>query len=500
VIAAAPSAPLRLHVPSQVRAELHARRWSVGGRLVALCLVVGVFTHLPSLLRTEVLNPDEALLATQAQVLNDGGQLYQDVVDRKPPVLPVLYAAAFRSTGSHSLWSVRVLALAAHVVTALLLAAIARRRWGDRAAVTAALLYLVASGGLVLEDSQAANFEVFMLPPMVLAFWYAERARPVASGLALAMATMTKQVAAVSGLPLAYLAWRHGGRRGVMRLVVAAGFAVLVSAALFGWSDFWFWVFTGTGGYLDPNGSWPVAFGRGLSSTGIFLAANLAALLLVVAAAKRWREDIDLWLWLATGVIGVAAGLRFFGHYYFQLMPPFVLLAAGAAARARPRVLARTAALGALTASVFVAQGLLVHPRLLHPYDDIAAAIDAHTAPGDTIFVWGQFPQAYWASDRRPASRFLTAGFLTGFSGGRDHALVGEQYAVPGAWEELSTDLVAHPPALIVDTSPIIDTPEPTTVAIQTYPAVNRIVRDQYFEVARVDGAVLYARRVRCPC
>src|SRR5207248_6284009 len=120
-------------------------RWFTGWRLVLAVTLVAVVAHLPGFIRTEVLNPDEGFLATQAHVLNDGGRLYHDVVDRKPPIVPYLYAATFRVTGSDELLSIRALALMAHIATALLLAAIARRRWGDAAAFSAALLYLVAS-------------------------------------------------------------------------------------------------------------------------------------------------------------------------------------------------------------------------------------------------------------------------------------------------------------------------------------------------------------------
>ncbi|MEY2582285.1 MAG: hypothetical protein QOE09_2134, partial [Ilumatobacteraceae bacterium] len=63
-----------------------------GWRFAIVVIVVAAVTHLPGFVRTEVLNPDEAFLATQAKVINDGGQLYHDVVDRKPPLVPYLYA------------------------------------------------------------------------------------------------------------------------------------------------------------------------------------------------------------------------------------------------------------------------------------------------------------------------------------------------------------------------------------------------------------------------
>ena len=122
-----PVLPQRLPVPTRERFWLAA---------TAVFVLLASLTHLPGFLRP-LWSPDEAFLATQAGVLADGGVLYEDVVDRKPPLLPYLYMLTFRITGSSHLYSLRVLAVLAHVATALLLAAIARRRWGHRAAAAA---------------------------------------------------------------------------------------------------------------------------------------------------------------------------------------------------------------------------------------------------------------------------------------------------------------------------------------------------------------------------
>ncbi len=460
-----------------------------GWRFACVVIVVAVVIHLPGLVRTEVLNPDEAFLATQGRVINDGGHLYQDVVDRKPPIVPYVYAITQRITGSDEIVWVRVLGIAAHVLTALLLAAIARRRWGERAAFAAALLYLVACVGLVVEDSQAANFEVFMLPLMAAAMWLADRRRPAGAGLAAAAATLAKQVAATTMLPLAYLAWRDDRMKGLVRLGAAFVLPIALAAAIFGWNDFFFWVFTGTGSYLDPSGSWSVAFGRGLWGGFMFLCANLGALILVIGAWRKRHEDLDLWLWLLAAAIGTASGLRFFGHYFLQLAPPFSLLAAGTIANARRPVWIRTGLLGLFTIVVSLTLAFTAHPKILRPYDRVAVAVEAHTHTDDHIFVWGQFPEVYWASDRPPATRFLTSGFLTGFGGGRSSSHVGRQYAVTGAWDDFNADLSLHPPALIVDAS------AGTSFSMDRFPEFADFVAANYVRVDDIDGVVLYAHR-----
>ncbi|WP_256069850.1 glycosyltransferase family 39 protein, partial [Streptomyces sp. DvalAA-14] len=166
--------------------------------------------HLPSFLRA-VWNPDEGFLAVQARLLAHGGVVYQTVVDRKPPLLPWLYEGLFAVFGDTSLWPQRAAALAAHLSTALLTAAVARRRWGDRTGAAAGLGVALLSVALAPEDTQAATFEVFMLPWTVAALWCADRARFGWAGAALAAAALTKQTGAAALAPVAWLAWRASG-------------------------------------------------------------------------------------------------------------------------------------------------------------------------------------------------------------------------------------------------------------------------------------------------
>jgi hypothetical protein len=87
------------------------------------------------------------------------------------------------------------------------------------------------------------------------------------------------------------------------------------------------------------------------------------------------------------------------------------------------------------------------------PYDDVADRIRAMTDANETVFVWGQYPELYWASDRAPATRLIHTGFVTGSSGGRPEESGRPIDGVPGAWDMLRRDLALHPPALVVDTT-----------------------------------------------
>jgi hypothetical protein len=477
------------------------RNWARGPLLLLVLAAVAFAVHAPSL-SNRSLNSDEAYAATQAQVLNRGGRLYVDTVDRKPPVVPYLYAATFRVTGSDDLLPLRVLAVIADVVTALLLAAEARRRFGrDRAGMIAGLLFLGGSAAFYATDFQTANFEVFMLPLMVAGFVLAARSRPVASGAAIGLATLTKQTGATTLLPAAWLLWRQtrgGADRPAGRLArLALGFVapIAVAAIAFGVHDFFTWVFTGNGSYLDVGGTLGFTFHHGLTQTLWFVLANVALVGLAVLAARRWRRDVDLWLWVGAALVAVATGFRFFGHYYLQLLPPLSLLATGPLVRASWRALTAVAVVVAVPVAFFVEKTFATAPSHTDVVAaDLAAYVRRTVAPNRRILVWGHLPEVYWRSGRQPATRFATTEFLTGQSGGRPPSLSGMQYAAPDAWADFDADLRAHPPALVLDLAPA-NIRNARYEAIPRFPQFRDYLDRHYRIIGHVDGVAAYAPR-----
>jgi hypothetical protein len=494
---APPAAPAL--APTSARAAPSTRRSVTRGPLLVLVFaVVATAVHVPSLTNRS-LNSDEAYAATQAQVLNRGGRLYVDTVDRKPPVVPYLYAATFAVTGRDDLLAVRVLAIGADLLTALLLAAEARRRLArDHAGLIAGLLFLGGSAAFYATDAQAANFERFMLPLMVAGFVLAARARPLAAGAALGLATLTKQTAAATLLPAALLTWRPGPDRRSRRLArLGLGFATPIVVATFtlGGSDFLHWVFTGNGGYLATGGALDFTIHRGLVQTLWFVLANVALVGLAALAWRRRRLDVDLWLWTASAVVAVATGLRFFGHYYLQLLPPLALLATRPLVAASRRAFAATALALAVPVAFFAHQQIgsrLSHTEVVAA--DLTRYVERTVAPNDRVLVWGHLPEVYWRSDRPPATRFETTEFLTGESGGRPPSVAGMRDAAPGAWADFEHDLRAHPPALVLDLAPA-NVRNGRYEAIARFPRFGRFLRRGYRPVATIDGVVAYRRR-----
>ena len=475
------SGPLGEHAPGGGGAY-----WA---RLLPLLAALACVTRLPSF-RMPLWSPDEGYLAVQARILAHGGELYETVVDRKPPLVPWLYEGSFALFGDSSLLPPKVLAVAAQLLTAVLLAALARRRWGDGAGRTAGVLYLLISVGLNPQDAQAATFEIFMLPCTAAAMWCADRRRWGAAGVAVACALLAKQTGGAVLVPVAWLLWRCGApRRCVARLAAGLCGPVLAAAVLTNPAGFVFWTVTGSGAYASFTGSEIHVLARGLVNALLLAGACAGFVPPVVCVLRVARTGAaDLWLWLASSVAAVMLGFHFFGHYYLQLMPPLALLGAAAL-----HILPRARTVRAIVATgcscaVFVAWGLLApRPELAHAAR-LADAVASRTGPTDKVLVWGIHPETYWLADRAPASRYLTAGLLTNYSGGRNGPRVGEEYAVHGAWPVFREELRRHPPALVVDDS------RGKPYGPDRVPSLRRILAEGYRPVLRVEGALVYAR------
>lgn len=463
-------------------------------------LLVTVALRLPAY-TVSVFNSDETFLATQANVIVDGGRLYHDAVDRKPPLVPYLYAAVLTVTGSNYLGWIRTLAMVSVALTALMLVSEGRRRYGTRAGVLAGFLFVFASVSFAPQDGQAANFEVFMLPAMTAAVLLARRGRFGSSGVAIAVATLAKQTGAATLLPVLYLAWRAGRRTTATRVLAGFAIPIAIVALAVGPSQLLFWAVLGNGSYLGIGSASFYVIGLFLVMTAAFLLSNAPVVASTVAAwhERRDRDDSDLWLWLASGVISIAVGFRFFGHYYLQLLPPLCLLAAGALATAPRRLRTIAVVIAAVIAVGFSIVGHVARPFGDEPqYHAVSRFIEANASDTERILVWGALPEVYWASNRRPATRFASNSFVTGHWGGRPKGDLSADLATPDALGQFLADFAAHPPRYVIDTSPAAIR-DAQYYPLSRFPSIDALVRANYRPVESIDGIEIYERRSDAP-
>ena len=490
-------------------------------RTVAILAGLTVVVRLPGLLTGNPFNSDETTLATGGRALADGGRLYVDVIDRKPPLPFALYRILDGFDVGHGLLVVRAVVAVLIFVTGVVVAREAGRRFGPSAALVAGVVVIAGTAALGVRDGQPANFEVISLLPIALAFCFGSRDRPIAAGIALAVATLCKQPAAVTAIPVAICLWRSGRWRS---LGLAAGSGLVATVALaapFGLGKVIEWSLLGTGGYLslDPAGIGFAALRIGsllAITAGFWGGAWLLALAprtaaepeiadpagepgadpaaAVVDGPASTSRDADLWWLLGVSALGVVAGFHFFPHYLIQLLPALGLLAGRGAVR-RPTWVRPALAWGVAASLVGLATGLFHAFDATPRYEaGVAAVIRAHSCSGQRVLVWGNVPELYWRSGRLPAGGFTHTEFITGYSGGRQHDVTTEA-DVPD--EQLYRDWLARirrqRPAVFVDTA-IADLRGGKDFPLVGYPTLDRYVVANYHVVDTIARVPIYVR------
>jgi 4-amino-4-deoxy-L-arabinose transferase-like glycosyltransferase len=431
-----------------------------------------------------------------------------------------VYQLAFAVGGRYAMWLVHLMVIGCVVATAALLAGVARRLGGARAAFCAALLYGVFA---MAPDPrvQAANTENFMMLPLAAALWLLTHDRwprwlRLGGGCAaIAVACLSKQIALVTlGVPLVAVVAPVADRARAWTILTGAAVCALGFALPLAGVAAWLaahhtlgaalhWTVTQLSARYGPS-AWSIPLYRlladGLLTTLLFA---LSALPLVVAATGRLRAStrrpLGEWLvvaWLVFSAAGVVAGGHFFDHYFIQLVGPLAVLGGiylGAHAHRRWNI-----AIGGFAA------GLMLFTALCDGYDfrpvwrpqapdygRLARAIASRTGPDERIFVWGNAPAIYVLSDRLPASRFV--GFLRGLRRSEGEAPERAWDAGPEVWPLLAEDFARHPPALIVDTS-TGDFREFRAYPMTRFPALQALVAAGYVRDEVVEGATLYRR------
>ena len=485
-------------------------------------VLLTVAIRLPSLLHPLPID-DEETYSLVANEIVDGGRVYADAVERKPPLLFWTYAAVYRTAGKYNWKALHVVALIWTLGTMAGLYFAGKRLFDPFTGLVAALLYSVFQAWATFINL-ALNGEMLMNLPLVWAWAIAfgqsrSRVRPelLAAGALLGAGFLLKQPAAIAAVPIGIylLLSSYRASRGlnltdsiVQAILLTVGFFGAVGLAAFIlWkqgtlAEAFYWTFTN---HSIPHVFW-------LKGILITLAFAGACLPLLLGAAKACQDDDDgIWAGkiperrallglLGASAFGAAAGARFYPHYYIQLIPPLALLAAAHYAPLwsgqtrpvrwwqRPAITYVWLSLTVIAFSIAHWHGLVSNRGL----SETGQYLLEHSDPNDRIFVWGQAPKIYLDAHRRPASRFVVTFPLTGYVFGGLTGVDTHDRIVPGAWTKLEQDFNKHPPAYIVD----VQVPEKNAqYPIRNFPFLARLLAESYRPVARTGEGVIYGMR-----
>jgi 4-amino-4-deoxy-L-arabinose transferase-like glycosyltransferase len=227
---------------------------------------------------------------------------------------------------------------------------------------------------------------------------------------------------------------------GVAAVCVAAVLPVVAQGAT---REMWYWTYEFPRDYvsqvsLSVGLRWfGQALGRVTDGYLFFWLAALSGLILLWSAPVPLRSKLVIALLAGFSFLAIVPGLRFFGHYWLQLLPA-TALATGAAfhgaramlsrrlAPSRATVLLAVLFVGAAASSVWAKRAYHVRPdhtRVLrdvyrmNPFPEakvVGQFLREHTGEQDQIVVLGSEPQIYFYADRRAPTRHHYLTFLTG--------------------------------------------------------------------------------------
>ena len=439
-------------------------RMSWGAWMVTVLGLATLVSRAPGLLYNGMFDRDESYLAVTGDVLRHGGTLYVDVIDRKPPVVPLMYS--FIREWSVDMRAIRLVLALLIFLNGVVVAELVRRlTHSRRAALFAGVLSIAGTALFLPPDAQAANFELWGLLPAstaILCVVISRSSRRSAwlwfalAGAAVVIAADCKQPFLAVGLPVLVEAVRRVGDR--WRMVGATAIGATVAAiplfVFFDGSKMLRWVWSDNSDYINGGLSLGRATVIGIALSVAFVLLHLPIFYGVWAVIRRRvRADLTVLVWLGASLLVIPIGFRFFGHYYQQLVPPLAVLTGCALVSATRRVWQTLAILtgGLLIVMLTIA---FVHRPDLTNYTALGRYVQSTTTPDQRILVWGALPDVYVASDRRPSGIFLHDGYLTGNWASRAHPLSERTIAAEpfrSRWNMFFADVAAHPPAVVIN-------------------------------------------------
>lgn len=428
-------------------------RWHVlTAAIVIISFVCLRFAHVHLLWADE-----DYHLAAAVQILH-GKLPYRDFWYDKPP----LSAAYYLLIAGHAGWPLRILDASYVALACFLIYRLAETWWGEAEGVTAALLLAFFTTFYLPSAVIPFAADALMLVPHLAAMYYARKKRAIWAGIWVGVAFLANAkalfVLAVCGL------WMPA-----QLALLVAGFAIpTCCAALVAiWSGAW-------NGYVEQVWRWgftyaaqspvahPLSYGAGRTLNWLGFHAALAVGAIFAGWHIQPRDRLKLGAWLAFSFAAVCLGSRFAPHYFLQLLPALVVIAArGVVSSWRRSRRVATVVLALLLIVPFIRFGpryvILAYDNLLNRkpnWTDVGMDLDSQVAAqriramarsGDTLFVWGYRPDLYVYTHMAAPGRFWDSQPLTGVPADRHLSASGAIYAGPAAAANREELTSSHP-------------------------------------------------------
>jgi 4-amino-4-deoxy-L-arabinose transferase-like glycosyltransferase len=515
---------------------------------------------------------DDGFWIVTAQEILQGKAIYREIYFDKPPILPLLYASLFKLFGTHLL-TIRLFTILYSLVTSVVLYLFGSWLYDQPTGKLAALFFTVFSTTYITGDMQGLNTDFLMVLPYTMAVFLFTKAilKPdnknnrwqlICGGLLVGISFQINPKG-IFGLIFFLLllliySWITLGsdknipisatvsQLTLWILLVLLGFIVgtvpfwlyIIHQKAFSyyWNDVFVW-----GSQYTSYHSWYKIGKTAVRKTINYFAMNNTLFIALVFALvttireirryglqsiyseERFRVLINPSLiafsWLAVSFLALALGGRFYGHYFFQILPALCLIGSHGTkniilklkkCRAITRRIAYTILILGLIFTFIRFHGLTmalaIHrisnsennisskwQRERFRSEEIIAATLVRSLPGYYLFVWGYRPELYYWSGLKPASRFLSTQTLTGVPADLNHTegrSIMDERILSANRQKLAEELRMTRPNFIIDEVRFYN----TTISMDKY-AELREVLSTYEEIGMVEHFFIYKRR-----
>lgn len=547
---------------------------------------------------------DDGLWFTAAEEIIRGKALYSEIYFDKPPVLPLLYALLFKMFGAQII-VIRVFTIFYSVAVAWMIYRFGAYLYGRREGLIAAAFFTVFSTTYLTGHMQGLNTDFLMtLPYTAGAFVFVRSCKDLSDkwsaliggvfvGIAFQINPKAVFDLAFFGAVLLYsyyVAYRNRAtyhaepqsRRviGLFALSITGFIAgsipfLIYIAATRSFSAYWTDVWVWGSRYASYFPTRTIASSALTYISGYFALNStlLVTLILVIALAiknvinrRRNRGNDDerpaleimsdavALLWFAASIVGLMMGGRFYGHYFFQILPALCLIGGRGInvlleaikiwrGKSKLRVIASSVTLALIlfgfsvsivrfhTRTVTLASDYFngiksqstldwYHEQLnreellaavavldvkdkeiVFTHDDVESLREdsprnrSVSSQADYLFVWGYRPELYYWTGLIPASRYLSTQMLTGVPADvhyyKDEARsIIDEQATAAARAELVHELEAIKPKYIVDEVGMFN----NELAMVRYAELREFMR-AYKRLDRVERFRIYRRK-----
>jgi 4-amino-4-deoxy-L-arabinose transferase-like glycosyltransferase len=313
---------------------------------------------------------DEAGFAAVANKLVDGGALYKDACDNKPPLTYWFYAAVFSLFGKGNLLAVHLATLPVVLISLYLVFGIAKLLFSQSVAYASAIIYALYLVAAIGGDVFASNTETYLTPAFLAGIYFCLIANNTqrnrywfAGGLCFGLASWAKQpgilftvvvpmVLLINAYPLDRKSLSECFRKCIWAFAGFCTLSTLLLALLWKQNSFRDFldavVFYNTSVQLSSipislslrmAGYTAYAFFKtyfgaillsltGLSSLIAVLIGKRVSIGIDIPTSRLKRSALILLGILAITLVAVSIGRRFYGYYFYAMAPTVAILAA----------------------------------------------------------------------------------------------------------------------------------------------------------------------------